>query len=264
MRVSLFIPCFVDTLFPGTGRAMVRILEEAGQRAGIPLILDFPADQTCCGQIQHNSGLAAEARRLASHCVEVFRDSEIVVAPSASCVAMIRDQYAGLLPPGGGEHSPLSERVQELTQFLVHTLGVTDLGARFPFPVAFHPTCHSTRFLGLTDEPHRLLGQVADLRRVEHPDADTCCGFGGTFAVKNPETSVAIMEDKLEALVSSGARVVTAVDDSCLMHLAGGIRRRGLPLVPLHLARILDPAGEAAAELAAAPMAAGHGDLELP
>jgi L-lactate dehydrogenase complex protein LldE len=248
MRVALFIPCFVDALFPKTGHSTVRVLRGAADRAGIPLDLVYPRDQTCCGQIHHNSGERAVSSRLMRHFLRVFGDADWIVAPSASCAAMVRDQYPVIAAESGDP--PLSEavaaassRIRELSQFLVGVLGITDLGAEFAHTVAFHPTCHSTRFLGLTDEPLSLLRNVTGLDLVGHHDPDECCGFGGTFAVKNPDVSAAMMDDKLDALLDSGAEFVTAVDDSCLMHLEGGLRRRGSPVRTLHLARILDPAG---------------------
>jgi L-lactate dehydrogenase complex protein LldE len=208
----------------------VRVLRAAGERAGRPLDLIYPRDQTCCGQIHHNSGERAVSTRLMQHFLQVFEGAEWIVTPSASCAAMVRDQYPAITP-----------RVAELSQFVVGELGVTDLGARFEHRVALHSTCHSTRFLGLTDEPLSLLQNVDGLDLVGHRHPDECCGFGGTFAVKNPEVSEAMMDDKLDAFVDSGAEFVTAVDDSCLMHLEGGLRRRGSPIRTLHLARILDP-----------------------
>jgi L-lactate dehydrogenase complex protein LldE len=246
MRVTLFIPCFVDTLFPETGRATVRVLRAAGALADRPLDIVYPSDQTCCGQIHYNSGMRSAAERLMRHMLSVFEGADVIVAPSASCVSMVKDQYPVLAARSGdaileSDVRAMAERTRELSQFLVQDLGVTELGARFPHRVALHATCHSTRFLGLGDEPRALLEQVSGLQLVEHQRADDCCGFGGTFAVKNPDTSGALMEDKLDALTRSGAEYVTAVDDSCLMHLEGGLRRRGSDLRTLHLARILDP-----------------------
>ena len=246
MRVALFIPCFVDSLFPDTGRAAVRVLRTAGERASRPLDLVYPRDQTCCGQVHHNSGERAVSTRLMQHFLQVFEGAEWIVTPSASCAAMVRDQYPVMAAESGDprlseEISAITPRVAELSQFVVGELGVTDLGARFEHRVALHSTCHSTRFLGLTDEPLSLLQNVDGLDLVGHRHPDECCGFGGTFAVKNPEVSEAMMDDKLDAFVDSGAEFVTAVDDSCLMHLEGGLRRRGSPIRTLHLARILDP-----------------------
>jgi L-lactate dehydrogenase complex protein LldE len=217
---------------------------------GEPLELEFPRRQTCCGQIHNNSGERTHATRLLRHFLEVFESDEPdwIVCPSASCAAMVRDQYPLLASEAGdpglvAAASRITPRVRELTSFLVSDLGVQDLGARFPHRVALHPTCHSTRFLGLGPEPMDLLRSVSGLQVVTQTDPDECCGFGGTFAIKNPETSAAMMEDRLDSLEASGAEFVTAVDDSCLMHLEGGLRRRGSALRALHIARILDPAG---------------------
>lgn len=252
MRVVLFVPCFIDALFPETGRATVRVLHRGAELLGEPLHLHYPRNQTCCGQVHHNSGERGQATRLMRHFLRVFDDGEPdwIVCPSASCAAMVRDQYPILAEETGdrevvGAVSAMTGRVRELSQFLVSDLGVVQLGARFPHRVVLHPTCHSTRFLGLGDEPKRLLREVDGLDLVQHVRPDECCGFGGTFAVKNPETSAAMMEDKLDAIEASGAEFLTAVDDSCLMHLEGGLRRRNSSLRTLHIARILDPAGAA-------------------
>ena len=220
MRVALFLPCFNDALFPGTGVATVRILRELGHE------VVFPREQTCCGQVHFNTGFRREAAALVERFLTVFRDAEAIVAPSASCVAMVREQYAEL---AGGRRSALASDVEavaqrtfELTEFVV------DVGASFPHTVTFHPTCHSIRSIQVGDGPLRLLKGVRGLELVALPGAQECCGFGGTFAVKNAETSVAMMEDKIRNVLSTGASVLTAVDNSCLMHLAGGLRRRGL------------------------------------
>lgn len=227
MRVALFLPCFNDTLFPGTGVATVRVLRELG------LEVVFPRDQTCCGQVHFNTGYRREALKLMGRFLSVFGDYEVVVAPSASCVAMVREQYRELaLGPGrkelAAEVEALARRTFELTEFLVGELGVEEVGASFPHTVTFHPTCHSIRSIHVGDAPLRLLKAVRGLELVPLPGAEECCGFGGTFALKNADTSVAMMEDKIRNVRDTGARVLTAVDNSCLMHLAGGMRRRGL------------------------------------
>jgi len=249
MRVSLFVPCFNDALFPGTAVATVRLLRRLGHE------VDFPADQTCCGQIHFNTGYRTEARRLALRFLRVFEGAEVVVAPSASCVAMVREQYRELLgegeegrrgdgPGGADRRNPepgsapgseatgalgtLASRTYELTEFLVGVLGVEDVGATFPHRVALHPTCHSMRGIHVGDGPLRLLRAVRGLELVDLPNAEACCGFGGTFSVKNPHTSLAMMDDKIRDVVESGAEVLTAVDNSCLMHLAGGLHRKGM------------------------------------
>lgn len=238
MRIALFITCFNDLLFPRVGEAVVAVLEGLGQR------VVFPADQTCCGQLHFNTGYRAEARRLARAFVRAFEGVDLVVTPSASCAGMVRLHYGPLLAATGDRGlaaagAALAERVVELTELLVDRLGVVDVGACFPHAVALHPTCHSLRALGLGDRPERLLRAVAGLRLVELAEADACCGFGGTFAVKNAALSVAMGRDKVAAVVASGAEVLTAVDTSCLLHLGGLLRRLGHPIRTLHLAEIL-------------------------
>ncbi len=236
MRVSLFLPCFNDALFPDTGVATVHVLERLG------VSVDFPGAQTCCGQIHFNTGYRREARRLMHRFLKVFGEAEVIVAPSASCVAMVREQYPELArtaegapvgPPPRGDGSlgraveDVAARTFELSEFLVRELGVDDVGARFPETVTLHPTCHSIRGIDVGDAPLRLLRRVEGLKLVELSGAAECCGFGGTFAVKNPDTSMAMLEDKISGILASGARVLTAVDNSCLMHIAGGLRRMG-------------------------------------
>ena len=215
MRIALFITCVNDLLFPATGQAVVRILE----RLGHPV--DFPAEQTCCGQMHANSGYRDEAMPLAQRFVAPSPRYDAVVAPSGSCVAMVREAYPRLgRPTCGGESSP---QVYELSELLVDVLGVTDLGARFPHRVTYHPTCHGLRMLRLGDRPLRLLRAVRGLELVELPGAEECCGFGGTFAVKNADVSGAMLADKCAAIRATGAEYVAAADNSCLTHIGGGL-----------------------------------------
>jgi L-lactate dehydrogenase complex protein LldE len=227
VRIALFVTCFNDTLFPRTGRAVVEILERLGHR------VEFPLEQTCCGQMHANSGYRDEATPLARRFVRVFGGFDAVVSPSASCVGMVRDQYPELL---GGAALP---RVFELTEFLVDELGVEDVGASFPHRVTLHPTCHSLRLLQVGDRPARLLRAVHGLDLVELPDAAECCGFGGTFAVKNADTSMAMLSDKLARVLDTGAEVCTAADNSCLMHIGGALARQRAGVRTMHLAEIL-------------------------
>ena len=220
MRVSLFITCFNDTLFPETGRAMVDLLERLGHE------VEFRPEQTCCGQMHANSGYASEGAALAARMARVLDGAEVIVTPSASC--------AGHLC----EHAPHLP-VHELSEFLTGVLGVEDVGARFPARVAYHPTCHSLRALRLGDAPLRLLGGVSGVELVELAGAEECCGFGGTFAIKNADVSAAMLDDKLAAIERSGAEVVTAVDNSCLMQIGGGLERRRSNVRTMHLAEIL-------------------------
>jgi L-lactate dehydrogenase complex protein LldE len=238
MRVALFITCFNDTLFPETGRAAVALLERAGCEVA------FPPEQTCCGQMHGNSGYGADALVLARRFTDVFAGFDAVVSPSGSCVAMVREQYAALAREAGDDAllervAALAPRVFELTQFLVGELGVDDVGAVFPHRVTYHPACHALRALGIGDAPLRLLRNVAGLELVELPQATTCCGFGGTFAVKNADTSAAMLTDKLRAVLDTGAEVVCSADNSCLLHIGGGLSRQRSGVRAMHVAEIL-------------------------
>ncbi|PZG40930.1 Fe-S oxidoreductase [Spongiactinospora gelatinilytica] len=235
MRVALFITCVNDTLFPRTGQAVVSLLRRLGCE------VEFPAGQTCCGQMHLNSGYRAEGTRLAGRFVSVFAGYDAVVVPSGSCAAMVREQYPRLAPPGAPARAVAATvpRVHDLSEFLVDVLGVTDVGAYFPHRVTYHPTCHSLRGLRLGDRPARLLRQVRGLDLVPLPDADQCCGFGGTFAVKNPAVSAAMCADKVRAVLDTGAEVLCAADNSCLMHIGGALTRQRAGVRTMHLAEIL-------------------------
>ncbi|WP_067813272.1 (Fe-S)-binding protein [Actinomadura kijaniata] len=226
MRIALFVTCVNDTLYPGTGRAVVRLLRRLGHE------VDFPAAQTCCGQMHFNTGYRADAAPLARRFADTFDDYEAVVVPSGSCAAMIRDWYPtlGVEPPTG---------VYELSEFLVDVLGVTDVGAYFPHTVTYHPTCHSLRMLKVGDRPLRLLRAVRGIDLVELPGAEECCGFGGTFALKNADVSAAMGADKVAAVRRTGAEVLCAADNSCLAHIGGALTRRRAGVRALHLAEIL-------------------------
>lgn len=224
-RVALFATCLTDTFFPDTARAVVRLLD----RLGCPV--EFPPDQTCCGQMHFNTGYRAKAVPLARGVATTFAGYDAVVAPSGSCAGMVRHGYPDLsVPP-----SP----VYELSEFLVDVLGVTDVGAWFPHRVTYHPTCHSLRMLGVGDKPLRLLRAVRGLDLVELPAAESCCGFGGTFALKNSDVSSAMLADKMTSVLGTGADVLTAGDNSCLMHMGGGLSRLRAGVHPVHLAEIL-------------------------
>jgi L-lactate dehydrogenase complex protein LldE len=222
VRVALFITCFNDTLFPATGRAVVTLLE----RLGCDVV--FPEGQTCCGQMHGNTGYEEQGLALAGRLERVFDGFESVVSPSASCVGYLR------------EHVPsLRGRLYELCEFLVDELGVEDVGASFPHRVTLHPTCHSLRMLRVGDRPRRLLGAVRGIDLVELGEAEECCGFGGTFAVKNADTSMAMLGDKLRRVLDTRAEVCTAADNSCLMHIGGALRRQRAGVRTMHLAEIL-------------------------
>jgi L-lactate dehydrogenase complex protein LldE len=237
-RVSLFITCLNDTLFPQTGRAVVTLLERLG------VTVDFPLEQTCCGQMHFNTGYAQEAIPLVRRFVEAFDDAESVVSPSASCVGMVRDNFAQLARRSGDDSlvaavDALVPRVLELTELLVDQLGVEDVGAHFPHRVSYHPTCHSLRALQLGERPLTLLRAVGGIDLVPLPGAEQCCGFGGTFAVKNAHTSVAMLSDKMRAVLDTGAEVVAAADSSCLMQIGGGLQRQRAGVRAMHIAEIL-------------------------
>ncbi len=238
MRIALFVTCFNDTLFPEVGQATVAILERLGHT------VDFPEAQTCCGQMHYNTGYQREAIPLVRHFVEVFGEAEIVVAPSASCVGMVRDIYPRAAQLAGdtrlaAQVEALVPRVYEFAEFLVKRLGVMDVGAYYPHRVTYHPTCHSLRALQVGDIPLRLLLAVRGIDLVELPDASECCGFGGTFAIKNADTSMAMLSDKLRAVLDTQAEVLCAADTSCLMHIGGGLHRLRAGVRTVHLAQIL-------------------------
>jgi L-lactate dehydrogenase complex protein LldE len=240
MRVGLFITCVNDTLFPGAGRATVEVLERLGHE------VVFPEEQTCCGQMHANSGYLREAIPLVRRFVRAFGDPglDAIVAPSGSCAAMVHDQYPRLAELSGDpglrrDVALLEGRVFELSQFLVEVLGVEDVGAAFPHRVTYHPTCHSLRLLRVGDAPLRLLRAVRGLELIELPEAASCCGFGGTFAVKNADTSTAMLTDKLRAVLDTRAEVCVAADSSCLMHIGGGLSRVRSGVRTMHLAEVL-------------------------
>jgi len=228
MRVSLFITCLADTLFPETGRAVVRLLERLGHE------VEFPEDQTCCGQMHLNTGYEDEGLALARRFERLFAAAEVVVSPSASCVGMVREHCS---PELGG-------RVFELSEFLVERLGIEDVGAYYPHRVTYHPTCHSLRAIKVGDAPLRLLRAVRGIDLVELPRAEECCGFGGTFAVKNPDVSGAMLTDKIAHVLDTNAEICTAVDSSCLMHIGGGLERQRAGVRTVHLAEILASTAE--------------------
>ena len=243
MNVSLFITCFNDTLFPQAGRATVELLERLGHS------VDFPEAQTCCGQMHYNTGYQREALTLIRRFVQIFSRAEVVVAPSASCVGMVRDVYPRAAEQFGDEKlaaevAELVPRVCELTEFLVYRMGLEDVGAYFPHRVTYHPTCHSLRFLHVGDAPLRLLRAVRGIDLVELPGAAECCGFGGTFAIKNADTSMAMLSDKLRNILDTHAEVCTAADNSCLMHIGGALHRQRAGVRTVHIAEILASTGE--------------------
>jgi L-lactate dehydrogenase complex protein LldE len=238
VRAALFITCLADTLFPQTGRATVAVLERVG------VTVDFPLEQTCCGQMHANTGYGHEVTGLVRRFVRVFGEAEAVVTPSGSCASMVREGYERMAMEAGDEAlaaqvRELAPRVYELSEFLVRRMGVEDVGASFHHRVTYHPTCHSLRLLKVGDAPLQLLRYVRGIDLVELPAAEQCCGFGGTFAVKNADTSTAMLTDKLRRILDTGADVCTAADSSCLMQIGGGLKRARAGVRVMHLAEIL-------------------------
>jgi L-lactate dehydrogenase complex protein LldE len=235
-RVSLFVTCIVDQVFPQVGIAMTQVLERLGY------LVDFPAAQTCCGQPAFNTGYTDEARTIARHFLHVFRDCEYIIVPSGSCTSMISHHFADVF-----EHDPkllsearaLAPRVWEFSRFLLEVAGIEDVGARFHGTVTYHDSCHALRELAIKSGPRRLLAKVQDLTLVEMGAAEECCGFGGTFSVKFPEVSGAMARTKIESIQKTGASAVVSIDSSCLMQLQGVIDREALPIKTLHLAEVL-------------------------
>src|SRR3954469_16538190 len=234
MKVAVLVTCINDSLFPDTGKAVFRLLRRLGVDA------DFPEAQTCCGQPMVNTGYLDEAVPVVRTFARAFEGYDYIVTPSGSCAGSARHQH-GLVArrAGAPRRAESGPKVRELSEFLVDVLGVTDVNAYFPHRATYHPTCHSLRMLGVADKPVRLLRNVRGLDLVELPAAEECCGFGGTFAVKNAETSTAMLADKMRHVLDTGADVCTAGDASCLMHIGGGPSplRRGVRTV--HLAEIL-------------------------
>jgi L-lactate dehydrogenase complex protein LldE len=242
MRVGLFVTCVNDLLYPGTGQAVVTLLERLGVEVG------FPAAQSCCGQPQYNTGYRHQTEALVRRYADAFADYDHIVTPSGSCAAMIRDQHPRVAAKAAAEGrgdtlihaaATAAPKTYELTEFLVDVLGVTDVGAYFPHTVTYHPSCHGLRMLGLGDRPQRLLQAVRGLTLLDLPAADECCGFGGTFAVKNPAVSTAMGQDKVHHATTTGAPLLCGADNSCLMHINGIARHQNAPLHTIHLAEIL-------------------------
>lgn len=244
MRISLFITCYNDALFPETGKAVVAVLERLGHT------VEFPAAQTCCGQMHYNSGYQREALPMMRGFLRAFRDAEIVCVPSASCVAMMREHYPKIATTAAkagesgdaslvGEVERILPRVFEFSELLVDKLGVADVGAFFPHAVTLHTSCHSLRSLHAGDKPAQLLRSVRGLTLIDLPENDQCCGFGGTFAVKNADTSAAMLSDKIHAILDTRAEICAAGDNSCLMHIGGALSRQRAGVRCLHIAEIL-------------------------
>ncbi|MBM2618225.1 (Fe-S)-binding protein [Actinoplanes sp. LDG1-06] len=238
MRIALFATCLADTMFPAAAKATVQLLERLGHE------VVFPEAQTCCGQMHINTGYQKEAVPLVRRYVRTFESCDVVVAPSGSCVGSIRHQHATVARQAGepglaARAEAVASRTYELSELLLDVLKIEDVGAYYPHRVTYHPTCHSLRVLRVGDRPLRLLRQVRGLDLVELPAAEQCCGFGGTFSVKNADTSTAMLADKMRHVLDTGADVCTAGDVSCLMHIGGGLSRLRTGVRTVHLAEIL-------------------------
>ncbi|MEZ5403621.1 MAG: (Fe-S)-binding protein [Bryobacteraceae bacterium] len=235
-RVSLFVTCIVDQLFPNAGIAVADVLERVGYE------VDFPRDQTCCGQPAFNSGYREEARQVAEHCLRVFDDAEYIVAPSGSCSSMCSHHYADL---AAGDSAFLDrvhgfeKRVWEFSTFLTEVAKVEDVGAYFPHTVTYHDSCHALRELRVKDGPRALLRNVEGLTLAEMDAAEECCGFGGTFSVKFPDVSGGMARTKIDSILRTGASHVVSIDSSCLMQLQGALNRQAPPIRAIHLAEVL-------------------------
>ena len=244
VKASLFVTCIVDQLYPEVGEATVRVLRRLG------VDLDFPRGQTCCGQPAFNSGFWSQAKPLAKRFLKVFRGERYIVAPSGSCASMVRVFYSELLreePELLEEARALAPRVYELSEFVVDVLGVTDLtpyadksGAPGDRRVTYHDSCHLLRELGIAAQPRMLIRSLPGVHIEEMEQAEVCCGFGGTFSVKYPDISAAMLADKIDFICKTGADAVVACDSSCLMQLAGGMEKRGVEVRAVHLAQLLD------------------------
>jgi L-lactate dehydrogenase complex protein LldE len=232
------VTCINDAMFPDTGKAVVSLLRRLG------LEVEFPEAQACCGQPMVNTGYLDEAVPVVRNFVAAFAGYDAVVTPSGSCAGSVRHQH-GIVARRAGDRNlasavqEISPRTYELSEFLVDVLGVTDVGAYFPHTVAYHPTCHSLRMLGVGDRPTRLLRSVRGLRLVDLPQAEECCGFGGTFALKNADTSIAMGADKARHVRRTGAEVLVAGDNSCLLHIGGMLSRQRSGVRVMHLAEVL-------------------------
>ncbi|MBM9520011.1 (Fe-S)-binding protein [Desulforhopalus vacuolatus] len=235
-KVSLFIQCLVDSMFPHVGEAMVTVFD----RLGIPL--EYPPGQTCCGQPSFNAGYQKEARKAALHFIELFEDSEDIVCPSGSCVSMVRHDYPELFkdsPKMQERARAVGKRCYEFSEYLVDQLGVSDCGATFRRKVTYHDSCHLYRNLGIDRQPRVLLNNVKELELIEMKDSTQCCGFGGTFSINYPEISTALVDEKIKNILASGADVVCGCDMSCLMNIKGRLSRLGETVEVVHIAEIL-------------------------
>lgn len=237
MKAAIFITCLCDSFYPEVGQSMVNVLQKCGVE------LEFPPEQVCCGQPAFNTGYWDEAREVARTTLKAFKDSEYVIAPSGSCVAMIKEFYPVIFekyPEDRALANNLVGKIYEFTQFMVNVLKVTDVGARFPHTVTYHPNCHANRMLGVNPCVEKLLEDVKELKYIELPDAHDCCGFGGTFSVKMPEISESMVTEKASHVLETGAEFLTGTDLGCLMNIGGKMEKEGYPVRVRHIAQILD------------------------
>ncbi len=235
-EVTLFIQCLVDTLYPEVGEAMVTVLEKLG------LSINCPTDQTCCGQPAYNAGFRTEARDAAERFIGIFEDAPIIVCPSGSCVNTVRNHYPELFKDDAGwlaRAEKVGKKTYEFSEYLVDVLGVEDLGAQFDGKITYHDSCHLNRYLGIKEQPRKLIRNVKGARFIEMHDSDRCCGFGGEFAFRYSEISSAILEDKVKNVMESGADVVIGCDMGCLMNIQGMLDRKKIPIKTMHIAQLL-------------------------
>ncbi len=235
MKISLFIPCYVDQLTPEIGFAVVDVLERLGHE------VEVPSGQTCCGQPAMNNGYEDETRTVARHILKVFADSEAVVIPSGSCGATIKHFYPELFAgrPEEAQAKALAAKTWEFSEFLVDVLKLEDVGARFPHKVTWHDGCHGLRELHIQKQPRSLLAHVQDLELIEMKEAKSCCGFGGTFAIKFPQISTAMTQVKTGSAEETGAEYIVSNDPSCMLQIQGYLEKQGSSLKCLHLAQVL-------------------------
>lgn len=235
-KITLFVQCLIDAMYPEVGEAVVKIFD----RLGIPV--ECPGDQTCCGQVAYNSGYFKHARAAARHFIELFDGARQIVCPSGSCVHMVRHQYPKLFesePEWYERARVIGDRIFELSQYLVDVRGIDNLGAVFQGKVTIHNSCHALRGLGIYEQPRKLIRAVKGIELVEMTDSKKCCGFGGSFSIKYPEISTAIVEEKANNIINSGADTVVGVDVGCLMNIQGRLSRKKSPIKVMHLAQVL-------------------------
>jgi L-lactate dehydrogenase complex protein LldE len=235
MEVGIFIPCFIDQIFPETGMSMVKVLKHARVKAL------YNPEQTCCGQVAFNGGFHEEAKHVAEKFIRDFAQFKYVVGPSASCIGMVKNYYPQMFDNSAlhNENRYLGKKIYEFTDFLVNVVKMEKLGGRFEAKVTFHDSCAALREYGLTDEPRRLLANVEGLELIEMKDREVCCGFGGTFAAKHEAISTAMAEQKVKNALDTGAQYIVSTEASCLMHMDGYIKKHNLPLETLHIADLL-------------------------